>query len=195
MKISQNSNSNKSAVEAGLYPAVCFALIDLGTQDNEYQGKKITQRKVILKFELLDEFSEEDKRIVLSQIYTLSMNEMSKFRKHLKGWRGRDFTDEELSGFEPKNILNTNVILNVIENDKGRAIIDGMAKYKDDPIKSDRNIEYFSFDEFDDEFLPEFISDGIANLIEKSHQWKNLSKSGVVNSVKNNEMEADEIPF
>jgi hypothetical protein len=192
MKLS--STPIKSPIEAGLYSAVCYGLIDIGTQQNEYQGKVMHQRKAILKFELLDEFSEDEGKIVLSQIYNMSLNEMSKFRKHLKGWRGRDFTDEELSNFEPKKVLGSNVILNVIIHDKtGRAVIDSMAKFKDNPVKADRQEEYFTFDEFKGGTLPDFISDGIASIIYKSKDWQVMSSSGQVEEIAHAEKE--EIPF
>ena len=193
MKLSMNSG-NSTTLEAGLYSAVCYGLIDIGTQENEYQGKVMHQRKAILKFELLDEFSEDDKRIVLSQIYNMSLNEMSKFRKHLKGWRGRDFSDEELSNFEPKKVLGSNVILNVTINDKGRAIIDSMAKFKEDAQESQREQEYFTFDEFNDSILPDFISDGIGNLIHKSKEWKLLEQGGNVEKISHAE-QTEDIPF
>tara|TARA_R100001510_G_scaffold55612_1_gene59826 strand:+ start:5743 stop:6321 length:579 start_codon:yes stop_codon:yes gene_type:complete len=192
MKLSMASNT-KTTIEAGLYPAVCYGLIDIGTQENEYQGKVNYQRKAILKFELLDEFSEDDKRIVLSQIYNMSLNEMSKFRKHLKGWRGRDFTDEELSNFEPKKVLGSNVILNVTINDKGRAIIDSMARYKDDTQESQREQEYFTLDGFNETLLPDYISEGIANIIHRSKEWKALEQGGNVEKISHAEKE--EIPF
>lgn len=177
MKISASNNS-KTTVEAGLYPAVCYSLIDIGTQENTYQDKTNYQRKAILKFELLDEFDSDEKRVVLSQIYNMSLSEMSKFRKHLKGWRGRDFTEEELNCFEPKNILGGNVILNVIISDKGRAIIDGMARFKDEAVPAQREEEYFSFDNFSEgTSLPDYISEGIANIMYKSKEWKSLGDS------------------
>lgn len=195
MKLS--STPIKSTVEAGLYPAVCFGLIDIGTQENNYNDKISWQRKGILKFELLDETDEEGKRLVLSQIYNMSMSEMSKFRKHLKAWRGKDFSSEELLEFDPKKVLGTNVILNVVIHDKtGRAIIDGMAKYKDTPMQAVRDEEYFSFDEFDSEFLPDFISDGIAGIIYKSKEWKNLEGCGITEKVSNKEyLDNKDIPF
>lgn len=193
MKLSSN-NSNAPTVEAGLYSAVCYGLIDLGVQTNDYQGKVSYQRKALIKFELLDEFDSEDRRIVLSQIYNMSLNEMAKFRKHLKSWRGKDFNEEELSNFEPKTILGTNVILNVVIHDKtGRAIIDSMAKYKDEPAQSKRPQEYFSIDEFDGGLLPDFISEGVANIIHKSKEWACMVDGGMVDSV--NHAEKEEIPF
>lgn len=187
MKLS-NTGGGSPAVEAGLYPAVCYSLIDIGTQENEFQGKKMYQRKAILKFELLDEFDNDEKRVVLSQIYNMSLNEKSKFRQHLRNWRGKDFSEEELNCFEPKAILGSNVILNVIINDKGRAVIDGTAKYKGDATKSGRDIEYFSFDEIEPgESIPEFVSEGILNLLHKSKEWQATDS-------KHNEMD-DNVPF
>lgn len=183
-------NGNAPTVEAGLYPAVCYGLIDIGTQENEYQGKVMYQRKAILKFELLDEFDNDDKRIVLTQIYNMSLNEKSKFRQHLRNWRGKDFTEEELNCFEPKNVMGSNVILNVIVNDRGRAVIDGTAKYKSEAVASGRDVEYFSFDDMQKgDVIPDFISEGILNLLQKSKEWDTIS-----HETKHNEVE-DDVPF
>jgi hypothetical protein len=41
----------------------------------------------------------------ISKQYTLSLSDKAKLRADLASWRGRDFTQEELRGFELKNIL------------------------------------------------------------------------------------------
>ena len=188
MKVKANA-SVQSPIEAGLHDAVCYGIVDLGTQENEYQGQKKLQRQAILKFELLDEFDDEGKRVIHTQFYNISLNEKSKFRKHLRNWRGRDFTDAELQEFDVSNILNTNVVLNIIINEKGRAIIDGTAKYKKDAEKASIPLQAFDIDNFDGEF-PSYLTEGVINIIKQSKQYK--AKADTVDTKDEYE---DDVPF
>jgi hypothetical protein len=54
--------------------------------------------------------------------YTLSLNEKATLRKHLEAWRGKLFTPAELEGFDLENLLGANCQLQVIHNlsDQGR---------------------------------------------------------------------------
>ena len=55
-----------------------------------------------------------------------------------------------------------------------------MARFKDDPVPSQREEEYFSFDDYaEGSSLPDYISEGIANIIYKSKEWKNLGGSNL----------------
>ena len=40
----RNSDSHFENPEPGSYPATCYKIIDLGTQEGEYQGKTIKRR-------------------------------------------------------------------------------------------------------------------------------------------------------
>src|SRR6056297_1005284 len=96
-------------IEPDIYDAVCTGMIDIGTQHGEWQGKEKIRRQCIIQWELLDELyvddEEQEHRKHFSQFYTQSLDPRAKLRKHLTGWRGRDFNSEELQGFDPKNIL------------------------------------------------------------------------------------------
>ena len=106
---------------AGSYLARCVRLVDLGTQQTEYQGESKTAHKVLLAFEVLDDEARRDdgEPFVLSKRYTLSLHEKAALRKELASWRGRDFTPEELKGFDLKTILGKDCFLSVVEATKG----------------------------------------------------------------------------
>jgi hypothetical protein len=57
------------------------------------------------------------KPFTVSKFYTASLGEKANLRADLKNWRGRDFTDEELAGFEAKNILGKPCMLSVVETE------------------------------------------------------------------------------
>src|SRR6056297_3019607 len=110
----------------GIYPAICTQLIDLGTQEDEYQGHKKVRKRCIIGWELVDELYEADgesKRMHFSQVYTQSLHPKATLRKHLSGWRGRDFTSEELEGFDSKNILGKSCMLVVVKTESGKSIV------------------------------------------------------------------------
>ena len=174
-------------VEPGIYNAICYGIIDIGTQHNEWQGEATTRRQAILKFELLDEYYERDGkqfRQIFSQFYTLSLHVKAKLRKHLNGWRGRDFTAEELAGFELKNILTKPCTIVIGTSESGKTIIESITKYKGGEAKLDREIEYFSFEDFTGDF-PEWMSDGIKGLCQKSDEYHEAFAGAVSGEVSN----------
>lgn len=101
----------------GSYIARCVRLVDLGTVTTDYQGESKTARKCLLGFEVLDHETRRDdgQPFVISKRYTMSLNEKATLRKELASWRGRDFTAEELKGFDLKNILGQPCFVSVVE--------------------------------------------------------------------------------
>jgi len=99
----------------GTHVARCIRIIDIGTQTSEYQGAETIRRQCIIFFELPNELMTHGeaagKPFIASKFYTQSLNEKATLRKDLVNWRGREFTDVELEGFEPKNILDKGCLL------------------------------------------------------------------------------------
>ena len=101
----------------------------MGSQTTDYQGERKTARKVLLGFEVLDDETRRDdgEPFVLSQRYTLSLHEKAALRKDLASWRGRDFTAEELRGFDLKNVLNAPAFISVVEVTKDGKVFSNIA--------------------------------------------------------------------
>jgi len=107
-----NGGGSFTPVTPGMHLARCYRIIDLGTQKIEFQGQIKHLQKVMLSFEVHGE-DENGKALVtskgepmsISKNFTLSLADKATLRKDLQAWRGRDFTADELKGFELKNVL------------------------------------------------------------------------------------------
>jgi len=105
----------------GNQQAVCVFVEDIGTHEGNYQGKITRRRQVVICWELDEKMTEGDnagKPFMLSKFYTLSLSEKSNLRHDLQSWRGKAFTEEELSGFDLENLKGANCLLNVIPYNK-----------------------------------------------------------------------------
>jgi len=113
-------------VPPGVHVGRCVALIDLGTQEVEFQGEKKLQHKAVVRWEVLGEddagvpltvdIEGREMPMTVSKRYTMSLNSKSRLRADLAAWRGRDFTPEELKEFDVSKLLGAYAMLNVQEN-------------------------------------------------------------------------------
>ena len=116
---SAKSGGSFEPVSEGVHIANCISIIDLGDQYSEKYDK--TQRKVLLTWEVTDETIEidgEEKPRVISNEYTLSLSEKANLRTHLEAWRGKNFTQEELDGFDLQNVLGKPCQLSIVHNER-----------------------------------------------------------------------------
>lgn len=108
--IVKGSNSEKREFQiapVGSHLARLYRIIDLGTQKSEYMGQVKMLRKVKFFWELHgDELKIDGKPLIQTRNYTLSLGEKASLRKDLESWRGKSFTDDELRGFDLKNLLD-----------------------------------------------------------------------------------------
>lgn len=106
--------------EPGAYPARCYQIVDLGTQES---GKYEPQRKVLISFELVGtEVPGRDDHIpfTISTTLGVSFGKKAALRAFLKMWRGRDLSPEELSaegqGVDFLKLLGAPIMLSVVHN-------------------------------------------------------------------------------
>ena len=109
--------ANYKPVEAGTYMAVCVGIYDLGVHHNEKFDKY--QAKVMLQWELIGETKDDGSPILIAKDFTASFNSKSNLRKDLESWRGKQFTAEELAGFDLSNILKLPCQLQIIHKEVG----------------------------------------------------------------------------
>ena len=98
----------------GVHVARCFALIDLGTRSGPYGSK----HQVMIKWELPMEMTEKGRPHEVAGWYTQSLAEKANLRNMLRSWRGKDFTPEQLKGFDAKSILGVPAMVNITEKAK-----------------------------------------------------------------------------
>lgn len=183
MKWSDSGGKEFEQAPSGTHVARCIKLIDLGTQFGEYQGKPTSARKVVISWELPNEVMTEGdyagKPFIVSKFYTASLSEKANLRKDLVNWRGREFTDAELMGFESKNILGKPCMVQITPNEKGKNKVTGvmaLMKGTDCPPQVNPSV-YFSLerDEFKADIL-EGLSEFYQEQIKQSPEYKRLSE-------------------
>lgn len=168
-----NKGTVRELIPAGNYLARCYQMIEIGTITEQVLGKQVTHAKVRIGWELPTElkvFNEDkgEQPLVISQEYTLSMNEKASLRKMLASWRGRDFTEEEARSFDITKLLGVTCMLNVIHKPKKAdpsafyqtiASISAVPKGISVPAQLNKTF-VLSYDEFDFDLfnsLPDFI--------------------------------------
>lgn len=110
---------------AGSHIAVCNLVADCGLQPGS-QAFPAPKRKVYIRFEIPAERVEYEKDgktmegpLTIGSFYTASMNEKATLRKHLEGWRGRKFTDDEAAAFDVSKIIGKACMISVVESENG----------------------------------------------------------------------------
>ncbi len=103
----------------GNHVARCYQVVDLGMQATPWGAKHKVRVAFELPNELMTEGENEGKPFSVSKNYTISLSEKANLRKDLEGWRGRQFTEEELKGFDVKNVLGHPSMVQVIHNTNG----------------------------------------------------------------------------
>jgi hypothetical protein len=183
VKLTDSGNGNYEQPPVGTHVARCIKVIDIGTQKGEYQGKVTMKRQVIIGWELPNELMNEGehagKPFGVSKFYTASLNEKANLRADLANWRGRDFTPQELGGFDSKNILGKTCMVSLTLSDKGKTRVTGvMSIPKGMEVQQQVNpTVYFSLDEFDDKTF-DGLSDGFKKMIQVSPEYQQIMQKG-----------------
>ncbi len=176
MIIKEQSNDFEQP-ETGVYIARCVRLLDIGTHESEYQGQKNRRRQLVMSWELCNELMSDGKPFLVSKFYTMSLGEKANLRKDLINWRGRDFTPEELRGFELKNILGKPCQISITANDKGKRVVSGVTglpKGMSAPEAFNPFIYFDLNDDWDAEAF-EILPKGFQRMIQDSEEYKFLT--------------------
>ena len=126
LRIKKKSGSSVPPMDAGTYPAVCVGIVDLGEQYSE-TFKKYNDKLLVI-WEIPSQTIEidgEDKPRWLSKDFSASLNEKSNLYQTLVSWRGKAFTENELTEdetgfmqFSVLDMLGTGCFLQVIVEEK-----------------------------------------------------------------------------
>lgn len=167
------SGGDFKQVEPGSYSAVLTKMIDLGTQEIVWQGASKFAHKVKMVWEL-SELMPDGRPFITSRDFTVSLHEKSALRGFLNGWRGRDFTEEELKGFDPKVLIGKGCLLSMVQNGDFVNVQSAskLPKGMEAPVPAGGTV-FFSLSEFDQEAFDK-LSDKIKEKIMKSPEYQSL---------------------
>lgn len=95
----------------GQYGAVCVDVVDMGVVDGQFGPK----HKLRLVFYCGESEARDGGHIPLtvSEMFTASLHEKSNLRTFVKSWRGKDFSDEELNGFDFERMVGAPAFVDV----------------------------------------------------------------------------------
>lgn len=177
---------NFTPVPSGSHLARCYRIIDLGTQKTEWAGQVKLLPKVMFQFEVHGEDDEGNPLVTpkgepmsISKNYTLSLRDKSQLKADLEAWRSRGFTQDELKGFELKNVLGAWCMLTVTratgKDGKDYTNISGISPVpkamKASLPEAHNEVGIFSIADPDLEMFDTF-SDRIKEKIKSSPEWQ-----------------------
>lgn len=191
----------------GNHIAVCYRVIDLGTQAGEWMGKPNRKHKILISWEIPDELMDDGKPFTISQRFTWSMAENASLRQVLESWRGRAFveTDFGANGFDIKNLLGVPCMLNVVHESKNGKTYDNIKSIAKLPkgtttkaAVNDPCFVWLSREEFS-QVAFEKLSDGLKAVLQATPEYKMMSEPGSIRDADQGTPrtleDMDEIPF
>ncbi len=204
-----NEGGSFTPVPSGMHLARCYKLVDLGSQKSEYMGQVKIQHKIMLQFEVWSEdengqptVTSKGEPLSITKRYTLTLAEKAALRNDLKTWRGRDFTPEELRGFELKNVLGVWAMLSVTRDAAAngkeytniQAIMPVPANVKKAGLPEPHNTPaMYSIEDHDDAIF-ETLSEGIKKIVMASPEFQSRNPHQSTSVAAQDDDDSD-IPF
>jgi hypothetical protein len=118
-KATKGGDGQFERAPAGNHPAVLIGLIDMGTQENNYQGNTTWQHRAYFVYELVLEKMQTSpgRNFILATDLTVSMNEKAKLRKWIEARTGKQIPDGV--EYDVSQEVGQPVLLNVVLNKDG----------------------------------------------------------------------------
>jgi hypothetical protein len=184
--IAKETSNNINPVPEGVHIAVCYSVVDVGTQYSEKYDK--ASRKFIVTWEMPAcriDVDRGGKKVSLpraiSKRYTLSLADKAILRKDLEAWRGRAFTAQELKGFDVKQLVGAACQLQVIHtnNDSKTYANVGAIMALPNGVKApkpENETTFFTLASLDQALrLPANMPEWQQNMIKESREWEKMS--------------------
>lgn len=194
-------------VPSGSHVAVCYRVIDLGKQLIEYKGEQKKQHKIMISWELCDEFMTQGKNeglpFSIHKWYTFSSSEKATLRKDLESWRGKPFSNEDFGRFDLKLLLGIGCLIGVVHSEKNGKTYSNinsiMRLPKGMSAKQPINpVVMFSLSDFDQKVFDD-LSDSLKATIAKSPEYQEIKGANIqqpnVSFDHDDEQPLDDIPF
>ncbi len=179
---SAKSGAPRQNPPAGTHVARAYQIIDLGTHDKEWQGKKRKSHEIRVSWELPDELADFGKGkpepFAVHKTYTLSLSEKANLRHDLESWRGKPFTEQELESFDVCTVLGAPCMVTIIHVEKNgntyanvsnvTALPKSMKATMPAPVNPPVEFSLADHDEAVFRALPDFLRE----IIQASDEWK-----------------------
>jgi len=95
------SSGDFAMAPSGSHVAVCYRVIDLGTQQTSFGHK----HQILISWELPEERMDDGRPFSIGKTYTYSSHEKSSLRQDLESWRGAKMTDAQAEQFDLAKLI------------------------------------------------------------------------------------------
>lgn len=149
-----DTGADYEPIPTGIQPAALVNIFNLGLQRNT---RGDMNPECVFLWELAGPRKKDGTPFLVTRRYTASLNEKANLRKHLRAWRTRDFTADELKHFDTERLINLNARLNLLKvsrNGREWVDIDGLLPPEGNPTAYKPQTPR--------SFIPEWISKAIA---------------------------------
>jgi len=213
LTVSKTQKSEFKPVPAGTHLGRLYRIIDLGTQQGEWQGKITNQHKVIFYFELFGEdetgaplTKDDGKPLIITKYYNFSLDERSTFRKHLQSWLKINFeTFSPDEKFYLKDILGKYAMISVSQykgkNNEIRSGLDSLMAVPQMIMKGGlpegvNELFMFDLEKFDSDKFNS-LSEAIRNMISSSPEYRKAAQGNAPQKQTNDGFDDDlsDVPF
>ena len=197
--IVKDKGGDFKVLDEGTHLAICNAVVDIGLQNTVWDSQ---QENVWLRFEVpaeriqyIKDGAEIDEPMSIWTRYNKTLNKKATLRKDLDAWRGRNFSEDELQGFDLFNLVGKPCLITVVHNQSGDRIyanISAIAKVMKDQEISGQELESICFSPNDTdqyENVPEWLQEKFDNRVE----LEELAEEPAAND--DFEDDLDELPF
>jgi len=161
--------------EFGSHDVICCQLVDFGTHDKEWKGKTVGKvNKVNFGFEFINETMDGENgefNPIWGAQFTNSLSKKANLRGILEGWRGKQFTEEELKGFDLSKLLGMPCTLVIQPNTNGNPKIQAIMRAKD--LVGKRDVHEYWVEEgcFENE-IPDWMPEWMMDEIKSSYEFR-----------------------
>ena len=197
--IVKDKGGDFKVLDEGTHLAICNAVVDIGLQNTVWDSQ---QENVWLRFEVpaeriqyIKDGEEIDEPMTIWTRYNKTLNKKATLRKDLDAWRGRNFSEDELQGFDLFNLVGKPCLITVVHNQPGDRIyanISAIAKVMKDQEIPGQELESICFSPNDTdqyENVPEWLQEKFDNRVE----LEELVEEPAAND--DFEDDLDELPF
>lgn len=112
--ISKPKDGDFEPAPQGTHISRCYMIVDEGIQETKYGPKHMVR----IGWELPNELMKDGRPFVVSKEYNASLHPDTNLAKDLIAWRGKSFTEDELSGFDIFKVIKAPCMLTIIHNIK-----------------------------------------------------------------------------
>lgn len=97
----------------GNHVGVLVDFEELGPQPTKFGVKEMVKLVYQIDEKMENDDGTEGEPFIVSSRFNATIADRSSLRKHLVGLRGKDFTEDELIGFDPENLIGLNALLSI----------------------------------------------------------------------------------